>query len=48
MERTGASPSPQAFTELIRQAWLRGQKPVRLIGVGIRFSETPAALPLWT
>lgn len=47
MERTGASPSPQAFAELIRQAWLRGKKPVRLIGVGIRFSTAPSPLPLW-
>lgn len=53
MERTGETPSIEQFAELLTQAWPRGHKPVRLLGVGVRFAEEKptiqeeAGLALW-
>jgi DNA polymerase-4 len=42
IERAGIEPSLNAFQGLLREAFARTGKPVRLLGVGVRFSE-PAA-----
>lgn len=53
MERISQQPDIEQFSELISQAWPRGQKPVRLLGVGVRFAEEKpviqqeAGLALW-
>ena len=39
-ERTGFAPTTEAFRSLLAEAFGRTGKPVRLIGVGIRFAET--------
>ncbi len=38
-ERAGLAPSLQAFHSLLEEAFARTGKPVRLIGVGVRFAE---------
>jgi DNA polymerase IV len=40
-ERAGLEPSLEAFRSLLAQAFARTGKKVRLIGVGVRFAETP-------
>jgi DNA polymerase-4 len=48
-ERAGLGPTLQDFRSLLSQAFARTGKPVRLIGVGVRFSETAppdAQIPL--
>ena len=48
-ERAGLEPSINAFRSLLTEAFGRTGKPVRLIGVGVRFAETKpqdAQLPL--
>jgi DNA polymerase-4 len=48
-ERAGLEPSINAFRSLLAEAFDRTGKPVRLIGVGVRFAETKpndAQLPL--
>jgi DNA polymerase-4 len=39
-ERAGLAPTLQDFRSLLDQAFARTGKPVRLIGVGVRFAET--------
>ncbi len=39
-ERAGLSPTLQDFRSLLSEAFARTGKPVRLIGVGVRFAET--------
>jgi len=38
-ERAGLTPTLQAFHSLLAEAFGRTGKPVRLIGVGVRFAE---------
>lgn len=48
-ERSGLDPSLTAYRSLLSEAFARTGKPVRLIGVGVRFAEprtTEAQLPL--
>jgi len=40
--QTAAEPSVAAFAELLDDAWSRGQRPVRLLGIGVRL-EAPRA-----
>src|SRR5204863_3757925 len=42
-ERAGLEPSLAGFRTLLAEAFARTGKKVRLIGVGVRFAETPAA-----
>src|SRR6266705_2027212 len=42
-ERAGLEPSLAGFRALLTEAFARTGKKVRLIGVGVRFAETPAA-----
>jgi DNA polymerase-4 len=42
-ERAGLAPSLADFHSLLAEAFARTGKPVRLIGVGVRFSETTPA-----
>src|SRR2546427_143062 len=42
-ERAGLQPSLAGFRALLTEAFARTGKKVRLIGVGVRFAETPAA-----
>lgn len=49
VERAGLEPIPGAFRTLLAEAFARTGKPVRLIGVGVRFAEpekSTAQLPL--
>jgi DNA polymerase-4 len=39
-ERAGLAPTLQDFRSLLVEAFARTEKPVRLIGVGVRFGET--------
>jgi DNA polymerase-4 len=39
-ERAGLAPTLEAFRSLLTEAFARAGKPVRLIGVGVRFAET--------
>src|SRR4029453_18428219 len=39
-ERAGLAPTLEAFRSLLSEAFARTGKPVRLIGVGVRFAET--------
>jgi DNA polymerase-4 len=43
IERAGLQPSLEEFTTLLQEAFARTGKPVRLIGVGVRFAETEEA-----
>ncbi len=36
LESRGLAPSPESFSRLLEQAWERGRRPVRLLGVGAR------------
>ncbi|MDN3522129.1 DNA polymerase IV [Halomonas ramblicola] len=36
LESRGLAPDPQSFARLLEQAWQRGRRPVRLLGVGAR------------
>lgn len=53
MECSSREPEIELFAELLSKAWPRGKKPVRLLGVGIRFAEKETlpvdsqTLPLW-
>ncbi len=44
LEQTGAPVTPEGFTELCRQAFARGERPVRLIGVGVRLDNANSPL----
>ncbi len=49
-ERTGLVPTLEGFRSLLDEAFSRTGKPVRLIGVGVRFAETApenAQMNLW-
>jgi DNA polymerase-4 len=37
--RAAASVDPEVFTALLRSAWQRGRRPVRLMGLGVRLSH---------
>lgn len=39
-EAPGRQPRVDAYLRLLRQAWGRSGKPVRLLGLGVRFAET--------
>ena len=43
IQMTGITPTEQGFAYLIKQAWQRGKRPVRLIGLGVQFS--PLGMP---
>lgn len=52
MECLCAQPDREVFSLLLDSAWARGGKPVRLLGVGVRFGDDDDAgigitLPLW-
>ncbi|SMC27950.1 DNA polymerase-4 [Andreprevotia lacus DSM 23236] len=52
MECVHSAPTPALFEQLLASAWQRKSRPVRLLGIGVRFDEghapVPAAsLPLW-
>ena len=38
----GAAPELDVYRDLAREAWRRGERPVRLIGLGVRFDTSPA------
>lgn len=42
VERAGREPSLATYETLLEEGFLRGGKPVRLIGLGVRFSEQTA------
>ena len=42
-ERRCAQPRPADFLELLEQAWARHDRPVRLLGVSLRFAEATGA-----
>ena len=44
LEQTGAPITPEGFAELCRQAFTRGERPVRLIGVGVRLDNGQSPL----
>nr|WP_298249004.1 DNA polymerase IV [uncultured Halomonas sp.] len=48
LESRGLAPSPDNYARLLEQAWQRGRRPVRLLGVGTRLVEADARrqLPL--
>jgi DNA polymerase-4 len=39
-ERAGLAPALEHFRSLLEEAFARKGKPVRLIGLGVRFAET--------
>jgi DNA polymerase-4 len=39
----GTVPTEEGFAHLCEQAWQRGKRPVRLIGLGVQFS--PLGMP---
>lgn len=43
IQMAGTIPTEQGFAHLIEQAWQRGKRPVRLIGLGVQFS--PLGIP---
>ncbi|TJZ73481.1 DNA polymerase IV [Chitiniphilus eburneus] len=51
MECVCAQPGAAVFERLLREAWPRGTRPVRLLGIGVRFADAPPltdpTLPLW-
>ena len=38
----GTEPELDVYRDLAREAWHRGERPVRLIGLGVRFNTSPA------
>lgn len=46
MECICSEPRAEIFEQLLTQAWPRGHKAVRLLGVGVRFADTPLAGPV--
>jgi DNA polymerase-4 len=49
-EQTGRQLTAAAYTELLGIAFERGQRPVRLVGVGVRLADEadqPQQLPLF-
>jgi DNA polymerase-4 len=48
IQMAGTSPSEVGFVHLCEQAWQRGKRPVRLIGLGVQFFplNTPEQLEL--
>ncbi|WP_028449809.1 DNA polymerase IV [Chitinibacter tainanensis] len=51
MECIQPQPTPALYAQLLQQAWTRGAKPVRLLGLGVRYAEREVpqgyTLPLW-
>ncbi|WP_035059178.1 DNA polymerase IV [Andreprevotia chitinilytica] len=51
MECVCSTPTEDIYRQLLTTAWQRGSKPVRLVGVGVRFAENAPMpeenLPLW-
>lgn len=43
IQMAGTTPTEQGFAHLCEQAWQRGKRPVRLIGLGVQFS--PLGVP---
>jgi DNA polymerase-4 len=43
IQMAGTTPSEEGFAHLCEQAWQRGKRPVRLIGLGVQFA--PAGMP---
>ena len=41
VERTGLEPGLDNYSQLLAEGFGRSGQPVRLIGVGVRFAETP-------
>lgn len=39
MECAGTGPDLTAYRQLCQQAWLRGRRPVRLVGIGVRLAD---------
>ena len=39
-EKAGRQPDLTSYRELLREAWGRSGKPVRLLGIGVRFAES--------
>ncbi|GHE22741.1 DNA polymerase IV [Halomonas urumqiensis] len=50
LESRGLAPSRDSFARLLEQAWSRGKRPVRLLGVGVRLAspiqQSQLALPI--
>jgi len=46
-ERAGLAPALPDFRSLLDEAFARTGKPVRLIGVGVRFAEATPETPRW-
>jgi DNA polymerase-4 len=46
VEQAALAPDPQVFAELCRTGFARGNKPVRLLGLGVRASPRPRFLQL--
>ena len=40
----GQEISPQIYRDMLKQAWLRQQKPVRLLGIGVQLKEEGSPL----
>ncbi len=49
MQIQGGYPDEQAYRKLLKQAWQRGKRPVRLIGIGLQFNppDIPEQLSLF-
>jgi len=49
IQMPGTAPDEQAYCRLLRQAWQRGKRPVRLIGIGLQFNppDMPEQLQLF-
>ena len=43
VERAGREPTLEDFCALLEEGWARTGKPVRLLGVGVRFAETESS-----
>lgn len=50
LQQPGDTPILSSYLELCKQAWLRGKRPVRLMGIGIQFlpPDMPMQLPLFS
>ncbi len=42
LESRGLAPTAENYARLLEQAWERGRRPVRLLGVGTRLVEADA------
>ncbi|MBB5192164.1 DNA polymerase-4 [Silvimonas terrae] len=46
MECVCHQPTAEIFAQLLAQAWPRGGKPVRLLGIGVRYADHPQTGPM--